>query len=1094
MTPASLPSAMSTAEKEPEQVVEGDSEPATGGTSVAEHEGGAAPEVPDEAVPDEAGPEGEVLDEAGSDEAGPDEAVPPVAAIMVTSDPGPWLEEALAALAAQDYPNLVVVVVDAASEEDPTARVAEVAPSAFIRRLEENHGFGASANVAMETVEGVSHFVFCHDDAAPDPSAVRLLVEEAFRSNAAIVAPKMVAWDDPSRILSVGMNADKLGALADRAIPGEIDQEQHDSVRDVFVAPGGFTLVRADLFSALGGFDPRIRMFGEDLDLCWRAQVAGARVVVAPQARVRHIEVTRSGTQWRGGVSSQDDIRAMVRRHELRTLVKCYSSASLIRVLPQAVLASLAEIVVCLVGGKFARARAVTGAWRWNLGSRASRQELRVARRVVQAQRHLPDREVRQFQAPGFARVSSFARRLVASYVGVHHLSIHGVEADENAPVEDLFGEEASISDGDAPSGAGTPPGAETVGTAAGPPAGSAAARPFLSLAGVWDVEAPSWVLAVWVLVLLLLVFSLRHWVTAGLPILGQIAHLPSSVSLVHRYIDGRASAGVGAYTPAPVADVLSGAVSTVLAGSSGFFQKVLFLGAFPVGALGAYRMVVPWGSRGERVLAMVAYLAVPLPYDLFSTGQLEGMVAYAATPWLAARLFRASRMAPFAGRAPGRGWRWWTSRRLLSFGLILAVVEAFVPGEVLVLGVVLAGMALGSLLVGRLTLCARALALGVSGALVAGVLLFPWLPSFRGDWHGLGPLAGLGGAPWTATGLGSYIRFDVGFLGGGVAGWALLMPAALAVVIGRGWRFRWAVRLWGVMVVSWLSAWAGAHGWLGEPVQPGLFLEAGAVALSLAVALGFCAFDKDLPSHRFGWRQAASAVAGAGLVVAVLPILASYAGGQSGLPESGWGQIFGGRPQGIAEGETLWIGDPRALPTGSWPLSSGVAYAVTAAVIPDGSDLWPPVDPHRARQAADDILAARGMLTTSLGADLAHLGIRSVVVPLQLAPGQTEALPPSPWVLPALEQQGGLRQVRVDPSVAYFRVVTVPGPPATVPAPVPPLYRYGELAGQLLLWILVVRQVARGTVSSLWSRRRQGTDEARAPEPGVREPVGAVP
>ena len=71
---------------------------------------------------------------------------------------------------------------------------------------------------------------------------------------------------------------------------GELDQEQHDAVRDVFYVPGAVTLVRADLFAALGGFDRSMTVHGEDLDLCWRAHVAGARVVVAPAARVAHLE------------------------------------------------------------------------------------------------------------------------------------------------------------------------------------------------------------------------------------------------------------------------------------------------------------------------------------------------------------------------------------------------------------------------------------------------------------------------------------------------------------------------------------------------------------------------------------------------------------------------------------------------------------------------------------------------------------------------------------------------------------------------------------------------------------------------------------
>jgi GT2 family glycosyltransferase len=220
---------------------------------------------------------------------------PPVVAVIVTSNPGEWFEETLAAFGSQDYPELSILVLDAASTVDPTPRVASVLPGAFVRIMPTNKGFGATANEVLTMVEGASLLLLCHDDIAPDPDAVHILVEESFRSNAGIVAPKLVTWDDPTRLLHVGMAVDKGGAVVDRMEPGEIDHGQHDAVRDVFLAPGGCTLVRSDLFTELGGFDPEVFAMGEDLDLCWRAQVLGARVVVAPGARVRHREMLASG-------------------------------------------------------------------------------------------------------------------------------------------------------------------------------------------------------------------------------------------------------------------------------------------------------------------------------------------------------------------------------------------------------------------------------------------------------------------------------------------------------------------------------------------------------------------------------------------------------------------------------------------------------------------------------------------------------------------------------------------------------------------------------------------------------------------------------
>ena len=210
----------------------------------------------------------------------------------MTSGEGTWLTPALGSLAAQDYPALQVLVLDNAADDDPTARIAAELPTAYVRRLAENRGFAAAANEALESVEGASFLLFCHDDVVLDPDAVRAMVEEAFRSNAGIVGPKLVDSERPELLLEVGMTVDHYGVPFSTIEPGEIDQEQHDAVRDVFFVSHATMLVRADLFRELGGFDLGAAPGSDDVDLCWRARLAGARVLVAPAARVRHRRAT----------------------------------------------------------------------------------------------------------------------------------------------------------------------------------------------------------------------------------------------------------------------------------------------------------------------------------------------------------------------------------------------------------------------------------------------------------------------------------------------------------------------------------------------------------------------------------------------------------------------------------------------------------------------------------------------------------------------------------------------------------------------------------------------------------------------------------
>jgi len=253
---------------------------------------------------------------------------PPVVAVVVTRNPGPWLEDTLASLGGQDYDDLTVLVVDCGSREDPTPRVAEVLPRAFVRRLDDGAGFAAAANEALHTVEGATFLLICHDDVRLDPSALRFLVEEGYRSNAGILGPKLVRAENPEVLLEVGRAIDRFGAPYTGIEPGEIDQEQHDGVRDVFYVSTAVMLVRTDLFQELEGFDPATFPGAEDLDLCWRARLAGARVLVVPDARATHREAATDRLR-----DDRPDEFALA-RSRVRVLFTSYSFHKLLWLVP----------------------------------------------------------------------------------------------------------------------------------------------------------------------------------------------------------------------------------------------------------------------------------------------------------------------------------------------------------------------------------------------------------------------------------------------------------------------------------------------------------------------------------------------------------------------------------------------------------------------------------------------------------------------------------------------------------------------------------------------------------------------------------------
>ena len=144
------------------------------------------------------------------------ELAPPVVAVVVVHEPEDGFDEVLEALAGQDYPNLRWLFLVAGDPDGLPSRIRERVPGAFVRAVVDNPGYGAAANEALHLVDGDNGFLLLmHDDVALDPGATRLMVEELYRSNAGIVGPKLVLWDDPTVLHHVGLGVDRFGQTGD---------------------------------------------------------------------------------------------------------------------------------------------------------------------------------------------------------------------------------------------------------------------------------------------------------------------------------------------------------------------------------------------------------------------------------------------------------------------------------------------------------------------------------------------------------------------------------------------------------------------------------------------------------------------------------------------------------------------------------------------------------------------------------------------------------------------------------------------------------------------------------------------------------------
>ena len=258
-----------------------------------------------------------------------------VTGVLVVHDGAAWLKECLDALALQTRPPDRLVIVDTGSSDDSRAivvrhgRLRQVIGELLVISGPRESTFGEAVGRAVEQLSagpGSSQVPITgepcldewlwllHDDSAAAPNALAHLLDAARRSpSVGVVGPKLTTWDDPSRLLEVGQQITRSGGRVGGPARGEPDQGQHDHRTDVLGVNTSGMLIQRDLFDALGGFDPAFGQFRDDLDLSWRAHLAGYRVVVAPKARMREAAASANGQRSPG--QSADAARRRDRRH-----------------------------------------------------------------------------------------------------------------------------------------------------------------------------------------------------------------------------------------------------------------------------------------------------------------------------------------------------------------------------------------------------------------------------------------------------------------------------------------------------------------------------------------------------------------------------------------------------------------------------------------------------------------------------------------------------------------------------------------------------------------------------------------------------------
>ena len=248
-----------------------------------------------------------------------------VTAIIVNRDAAALLRECLrsmqAALAMTGL-ETEIVVVDNASTDESREMVRAEFPDVRLVCNEENVGFPAAVNAGIACTQS-EWIALLNNDATIEPEALQRIFAPPTPDDVGAFALQMRFAARPDLVNSAGIGLDELCIGYDRLL-GTPAEGEAARPAEVFGACGGAALYRRAMLDEIGGIDSRIFLYLDDVDVAWRAQMAGWRTLYVPEALVwhHHSATTRHGSGFKYFHVGRNRVRLLARNADRRQLLR----------------------------------------------------------------------------------------------------------------------------------------------------------------------------------------------------------------------------------------------------------------------------------------------------------------------------------------------------------------------------------------------------------------------------------------------------------------------------------------------------------------------------------------------------------------------------------------------------------------------------------------------------------------------------------------------------------------------------------------------------------------------------------------------------
>ena len=220
---------------------------------------------------------------------------PKVAIVIINYNGRKYLESFLPSVLASRYENKEVIVADNASTDDSLSFLQTNYPQIRTILLSRNYGFAKGYNEALKQVQS-DYYVLLNSDVEVTSSWIEPVIS-LMEKNKEIGAcqPKILSYRHKDTFEYAGAAGGWLDCLGYPFAEGRIfdvcekDHGQYDMTRPVFWASGAAMFVRTALYHELNGLDGYFFAHMEEIDFCWRMQLAGYHVYACPDSVVYHV-------------------------------------------------------------------------------------------------------------------------------------------------------------------------------------------------------------------------------------------------------------------------------------------------------------------------------------------------------------------------------------------------------------------------------------------------------------------------------------------------------------------------------------------------------------------------------------------------------------------------------------------------------------------------------------------------------------------------------------------------------------------------------------------------------------------------------------